>query len=92
MREKEMTRHEIEKKLVEMAEEMLDFYRENVPNGGVLTVVNFNNKKFTIFNEASFDDKSTDVVYVIKDKDVYSPEHGALAGKTIRTEEGEWKA
>lgn len=89
-----MTRHEIEKKLTEMAEEIFKFYHDNVPEGGNLSIYEWN-KHIVINNEAAFNDKYRGVIDVFADVDgkyfeVYSMGHKKEYGHILRTKKGEW--
>lgn len=86
-----MTRHEIEKRLAEMSEEMIKFYYENVPNGGMLSVI-FTESSISIYNKAAYDDEYDDVIDLTCSKElgIYSVGHGGDFGTTLRTKEGKW--
>lgn len=93
-----MTRHEIEKKLTEMSEEVFKFYHENVPEGGRLSMFEAN-RHIIINNEAAFNDKYSGAIDVLIDKivdgenrdyEVYSMGHKGKYGCILRTKEGEW--
>lgn len=92
-----MTRLEVEKKLVEMAEEIKRFYEENVPNGGALTITfGIDPLNLNIYNEGCFKEEYSGIVEVIvmKDGEVFSMGHDDGYGKNgnvLRTKDGEWK-
>ncbi len=90
-----MTRHEIEKKLTQMVEDLLKFYHANVPNGGNLSIAEVTTENGTdvmVYNQAThheeFDGNIDFKTY--PDGRVYSIGHDGEYGEYIRTKEGEW--
>lgn len=85
-----MTRHEIEKKLTQMTEDLLKFYHANVPNGGKLSIVNGTN--VMVYNEATYHEEFDGNIdfKISPDGSVYSIGHDGEYEETIRTKEGEW--
>lgn len=93
-----MTRLEVEKKLVEMAEEIKRFYEENVPNGGALSITfGIDPLSLNIYNDGCYKKEYSGIVDVIIMKDsreVVSMGHDDEYGKNgniLRTKEGVWK-
>lgn len=92
-----MTRLEVEKKLVEMAEEIKRFYEENVPNGGALSITfGIDPLPLTIYNDGCIKKEYNDIVdvLVMEDREVFSMGHDDGYGKNgnvLRTKDGVWK-
>lgn len=90
-----MERHEIEKKLTEMVEDLLKFYHANVPNGGKLSIVDVpteNGTNVMVYNEATYHEEFDGNIdfKISPDGSVYSIGHDGEYEETIRTKEGEW--
>ena len=88
-----MTRHEIEKRIVQMAEEIKRFYDENVPNGGSLhfSFLYGIDADILIYNRACTDSNYSGYVDVFsKGEEVYSLGHDGEYGEFLRDKEGRW--
>lgn len=89
-----MTRHEIEKRIVQMAEEIKKFYDENVPNGGSLHISFLYGSDYAdilIYNLACADTNYSGYVDVFsKGEEVCSLGHDGKCGEFLRDKEGRW--
>lgn len=89
-----MERYEIEKRIVQMAEEIKRFYDENVPNGGSLHIsflYGNSDADILIYNCANADRNYSGYVDVFsKGEEVYSLGKDGECGDFLRDKEGRW--